>query len=436
MLYGIVKKGTLIVAAADTLSDFENFGAGKAFERPNEMDMWGDEFLSKLSAPPYIIPLETVELLVEFAAANDISLIGENRLASKSKSMKNSAEADPYAHGVRATIEEDEAAIKAGTKVTIGSIHGIDTEDRWDVRTDEQKAKALQDKEEYDKKKKAGQMSGDDSFAASPSQKSARVTDVRVTVDADGTVEIDNVLAVKGLYDADDAEDEIPDNDDLSIDPEGKIAIYFKVDVKGAKLSEIEPVLLAAAHRIDGLVQRNSSTGCWIAFVRKVDAVKAVETLTAAGFEATEYGVDDHGERLVAEGVEGVSVVDTSAPKNYGPRIWNDRAAEIAAIVGEDDLKKHNRSFKGEEFLFCAEYGRVGMGTVVHIVPKEYFDKHGKMFPENLNIGHVMPDDFKEIEPGVFKTMGRNLHVTVAELAHRRGFIESMRLQLFLNNED
>lgn len=517
MFYGVIKSNTLVVAAADNLSEFEALSTEREWNKPDILTMIGDSFYSRLSVPPYIIPFDSVDDLADFARVNDILIMGENRLAAKSQTMKKNAAPDPYAFGDRITIEEDNAAIAAGTKVTIASLHGIDKEDRWDWRSDADKKKAEEqkqkNKDKYDDAKARGALSSDGSFAAAAPSAVARATDVLIKLDALGNVEGVNVLAVKGLY-ADDQwtyavkektvfiveksqweerksvddkrllapiltnipdslteiapgvfETEAPiadvrkaledggfifnqelqdqltgpdadaDNDDPSIDPKGNIAIYFKVDVKDAKLVDIVPLLEGAGTNLTNLIRRNYSAGSWIAFIRKSDAAKAVEILIAAGYTAVEYGVDDHGARLLAEDVEGVSVVDTKAPKVYGPRLWNDRAAEIA-VMDEDALKEHKKSITADEFIFCGEYKRAGMGTIVHMAPKSYFDEHKEMFPGYLDIGHIMPKDFTEIEPGVFKTMGRDLHNTVSELAFRRKFIESLRLQLYLNNLD
>lgn len=81
---------------------------------------------------------------------------------------------------------------------TIEELNGLDKEDRWDRRSDEEKEADKKMKEMIDEMKKKGEISNDDSFA--PRKKegdTVNVTDVRTSINADGTIDID-VLATKG----------------------------------------------------------------------------------------------------------------------------------------------------------------------------------------------------------------------------------------------
>lgn len=82
---------------------------------------------------------------------------------------------------------------------TIEELTGLDTDDRWDRRTDEQKEADQKMKEMIDELKKNGEITNDDSFA--PRQKegegTAHVDEIRTSIGADGKVQIDNVLATK-----------------------------------------------------------------------------------------------------------------------------------------------------------------------------------------------------------------------------------------------
>lgn len=81
---------------------------------------------------------------------------------------------------------------------TIEELNGLDKEDRWDRRSDEEKEADKKMKEMIDEMKKKGEISNDDSFAPRKKEGDAvNVTDVRTSINADGTIDID-VLATKG----------------------------------------------------------------------------------------------------------------------------------------------------------------------------------------------------------------------------------------------
>jgi hypothetical protein len=91
---------------------------------------------------------------------------------------------------------------------TIEEIYGLDKEDRFDRRSDEEKASDEVNRKRYDEAKKRGDLSGESFGGPLPDRKTqTTVTDIRVSERADGTVEIDNVLAVKGLHDESVVED-------------------------------------------------------------------------------------------------------------------------------------------------------------------------------------------------------------------------------------
>lgn len=88
---------------------------------------------------------------------------------------------------------------------TLEEIEGLTENDPWDRRTPEQIEQDNKMKEMIDAMKKAGEISSDGSFDARKAHENgdntAHVTDIRTTVNADGTVSIDNVLARKDYSD-------------------------------------------------------------------------------------------------------------------------------------------------------------------------------------------------------------------------------------------
>jgi hypothetical protein len=149
------------------------------------------------------------------------------------------------------------------------------------------------------------------------------------------------------------------------------------------------------------------------------------------------FGVNHNGERLVPKG-SSVEVVDVDADKDYGPRPWNDRAAEFD-LLSDDEKKAVWEEIKGEEFIFCGSYRGAEYGSVIHVVPVEWFNKHGTMWentadPRPLNIGHVLPADLKEHVPGTYVSRSRDWNALTFDLA-RKGMVENMFLQLHLNNQ-
>lgn len=453
MLYAHQDGLRVIVAAASTVSELEKFYATAStaergeVNRPAPFDMMLDEYLSRFKVPPIIIEYSNDDDVEALIADYGITLVKKNALVDRHADM----------------VEEldkviDEETLPEG--MTIGEFYGLDKDDPWDKRSDEEKAQDEAFKKAYEEAKAAGKLSGD-SFAA-PKGDNVRVTDINTVTDADGNIVIRDVMAQKGLH-ADNSEEReaaeaakaagLPqptadtsapaaapsktevevevDSDDLSIDPNGMVAVYHKVEVTGAKLAEVKPVLTAVKIDVDALatVQRNSSTGCWFAFLRLTQAEKVAETLGNAGYEVEVYGVNDLGERLVPKGVQ---IVDTEAERVDPPRPWNDRAAEIPAMTDEEKAA-NDKSLDASEFLFTGAYHGAETGCILFVTPKSYFAAHKVMYPEPLDIAALLPPDLKEVSPGVYKTTSRDWINLTQDMA-RRGFIESILLQLYLNN--
>lgn len=501
MIYAKIEKNSLIVAAATTLSELEVFCASikNKFSQASVMEMLSDERFAGFQQPPYIITFENIEEMDAFVSLHEITIVKKNALVDRQSSMLEELETDPY-------FDSDDER-------TIEEIHGLDKDDPWDRRSDEEKVQDEYYKKMGEEAKKRGELTGD-SFGPAKKKKKTGVfiTDVNAHTNDDGTVEIDKVIAVKGHYDKDiepPAETETPDEDfepdmvfhrvtdggisnrdallnalgfsskvvkaeskyvtlalperlvmryavlakinganvriktvDVNgkaletvkfspavaeyIDPDGSIAIYQRVDVK-SNLVDIVDVLEIDS---EGFGQNND--GSWFAFKTQTIAEQFRDQLIEEGFSDIEvYGVNDRGERLLPKGTNA-SLVDPNATREIGPRPWNGKSSKYFS-ASEEELKEIRKNIKGDELIYTGSYNR-DTGTTVYITPKSVFVDNGERWKNFLDehIRHLLPDDLKEIAPGIFRSKSRDYNHISYALA-KRGITENLLLQLNIN---
>jgi hypothetical protein len=488
MRYAFQESLTTIVGAADTLVEFEDFVMATdttrfpaetlgivSAEQASLMDMLTEDKFQGFKKAPVVVEHPTPTARDAFIEKFGIIIVKRNAVVGKQEDMLLEAVPDPY-------------SAQATDLRPIEEVHGLDVDDRWDKRSDEQKAKDEEDKKEFNKAQKKGDISGD-SFGPNPNRKKpkkttdehgnplATVTDIKAVRDDDGNIEIDTVLAVKGLYEPREGEgdtyedrmkvphdpnkpgatlansianasnpllDELrgafedlskepdadADDENLEVDTKGVIAIYHKVEVTGSKLAEVRALLLT--NEIDlnhtAIVQRNNAVGCWFTFIRQMQAEETVAFLVAAGMTVETYAVNDAGERLVPKGVQ---VVDADREGEEHPRVWNFRAKEIRKMKkAEKDANR--KTIKPGEFIFCGNYEGAVHGTIIYVTPKSYFKEHGKMWDQPLDIQHLLPMDFKEIGPGLYRSNARDWNHISFDM-NSRGFKENLMLQIALN---
>ncbi len=206
MIYGYTAKDEdgshVIVTANDTLADFkamaERLGELGGTTRVNVAE--GIEFLmdSKLSGLMHAIVISNDDDVIQTPysiGGFEIEIVHKNRAIEHQRVMMDKEENDIFHH-------------ETGDKRPLGEVFGLKDNDPWDTRTEEQK-----NKEQSVKGKdanKAGDLTGDGSFAPAKKDKTARVTDVRVALNADGSVNSADVLAVKGLHDKDEPGEDGP----------------------------------------------------------------------------------------------------------------------------------------------------------------------------------------------------------------------------------
>lgn len=174
----------VVITAANTVADFKLIPRDLA-ERDIEHHVAdGLDFLTndRVRGMAYGIIIEGDAK--EWAKVLGITLVHRNRAIEQQREMASRDDADMFDPKVETR--------------SIKEIFGLDKHDPWDKRTEEEKA-ALDKKK---KDKKIGDTTGD-SFGAPKDDKVARVTDTRITVDANDQVTAVDVLAVKGLHDKD-----------------------------------------------------------------------------------------------------------------------------------------------------------------------------------------------------------------------------------------
>jgi hypothetical protein len=189
-LYGYKKDAsTTIVGAALNKAEFDQFYEAAT---DHHSDKYLSDMMMHLTDPDIqgfqasvaIFEHSSSEQQDQFIEKYEILIGTRARAVDRNVDMVNYDAPDPWLDG------DDER--------TIEQINGLDKEDRWDKRTEEERDADRQMKKMMDEMKKKGELSNDDSFSPrKPKSGEVHVTDVRTTAHADGSVTVDNVLAVK-----------------------------------------------------------------------------------------------------------------------------------------------------------------------------------------------------------------------------------------------
>ena len=441
------------VCAADTVAELEAFVTkinGEALpegvlsvEQVSFMEMLSNEMYEGFKKAPWVVEFASEEARAAFYATYAVESGKRLRTRSRQEDM----------------LEEvvDNSGIDLKDDRSIAEILGLDEEDPWDRRTDQEKEADENFKKSYEKAKQAGELSGD-SFGYGEGKKKGElhVTRINVETDADGKIIIDSVNAVKGfdedepfLPEEGDAEalppitaeevekmiDTMEDDEDPSVDPQGRIGVFHRVDIERAKLPEIREVLAKHGRDIEMAIKRvNYSGGCWLACIAKKQSETIEAILTGEGYTVEVYAVSDKGERILAKGLQGVTVVDTNEVVEIGPRPWNHLKHKFEALSDEEREKLWKEELRTDEFIFCGAYEGPQKGCVVYVTPRSYFMDFKKMWDKPLDIKHLLPIDLKEVSPGVYRSHSRDWnHLSYA--INQKGFKENLYLQIWLNNE-
>jgi hypothetical protein len=217
---------------------------------------------------------------------------------------------------------------------------------------------------------------------------------------------------------------------------------FYRLDVHGIDEAGFDLMIEALpALEIDkmivqrGTFDEDGSTGVWTASGIKRLALKIEDAFKSLDSSITTevYAVNADNERLSPKGVE---VVDTTAPREIGPRPWNDRADDWYALTDDERAEEIKKNVKGDEFIFAGSWDQL-KGALMYIAPKDYFDATGEMWlKESLPITHLLPPEWKEVSPGVYNSYASDGWVQTAFRVAQRGIRESWFLRIYLNNLD
>lgn len=183
-----------VVAAALNRATYENWFAALeqgGFTVANEteiMDHLSDPDLELFRSTVYVVEHATPEDQQAFVEKHGLQICSYATAADRHTDMLNWDAPDPY------DIEDER---------TIEQLFNLTTEDRFDKRTDEEKARDLEIKKMMDELRKKGEVS-EDSFAPrkEAGEDGMSVTDVRVKTYQDGSQDVDNILANKDELEA------------------------------------------------------------------------------------------------------------------------------------------------------------------------------------------------------------------------------------------
>lgn len=196
MLYGFRDGSTVYVTAGDNQSQYDIFVEGVGTlelegETPNVFDLMSNPLTSGMDGV-FRIEFKNDDEAIEKAALCGIVLEARSRAIEKRLKMQIVEE-----DAAEARDREDNGLANTDHR-TIEEIFGLDHNDPWDKRTPEQIEKANEMKEKMKDAAKNGQVSGESFSPRKRKDDLARVWETKGHENADGTITIDSVLAVKG----------------------------------------------------------------------------------------------------------------------------------------------------------------------------------------------------------------------------------------------
>lgn len=227
-------------------------------------------------------------------------------------------------------------------------------------------------------------------------------------------------------------EDDGVDNP-LKIADDDMVAVYFRVEAPEVDVQMILDMLnddnKPKPYRSANFAEAGG--GCWLAYVRRASAEEVVDYLVAKSIPAEIAEVDRTGTRIIEEGTVGVTVVDTGAADIEPPLPWNEGADEFAKM----DEKAQRKALAGRWLLYTLRKYPYPTGLIVHITPKSYFNREGKMWDGELPIGHLLTDNFEKFGdiPGVYQCKSLDMNPADFLLGNKAGMKESLALRMHVN---
>lgn len=487
MLYATQYHRTILVIAADSLMEFEDFALSPkldidpdqvSVERADILDMIGNANFNGFTIAPVVIE-----------CSNDADV---ERVAAQFTMLRNLAAIDQQAEMVERAKLEAEADLPPDRR-TLAEVHGLTEHDPWDNSNEKQKEAGRKQDEQMKAIREAGGLTGD-SFAGKVGDK-LNINSGTVYHDEDGAVIGADIKASKSTIkpyelaiDGDDQVDfdeifdelKIPENRIMAQDgntvtlllhdfqtgqiaevldrrklsytlskvtedaPEGEgqfaidgheeYQIFYSVQIDQATIHEIVPALEAKGFDTSlAATMRNVGRGCWLAFSRETTADECAKICHEIGHACAVVAINRQGQSILGEGVDA-RVIDTNTHVEIGPRPWNDRAAEIDAMSDEEraELRK---SVQASEYLMAIDE-HPELRTVVYIVPESYFRETGELWTGEM-ILDMLPKEadtkiLTEIQPGIYRG-GLEAQLLKDNMC-RWGFVESLLLRIHIND--
>lgn len=155
------------------------------YETDCMMHLTDDEFIP---FPASVLVFEHADAAQQdaFITKHDILIGTHQRAIDRCHDMVNYDAPDPW--------------LNVNDNRTIAEINNLTEEtDRWDRRSDDEKKADNEMKKMMDELKKKGELSNDDSFSSKQKKGDGKlgISDIRTRVNADGSVDVDNILAHK-----------------------------------------------------------------------------------------------------------------------------------------------------------------------------------------------------------------------------------------------
>lgn len=479
MLYAVQNEETIIVTAASTLIEFEEFKTrqhqeeGITFEIADILEMMTNPSLKGYRAAPLIITCPDRDAANTFIRDNMIQVQPYRDSLEMHENMLE-----------HARLEEELG--KPTDRRTLAEIHGLEENDPWAENLSEQSKEALRKQDEHMKKvRESGGLTGD-SFGGNLGE-GINVHSGSVTVDDEGNVTGANILATKSTLTA--YELTVSEETDLDVMfntlriPENRIEekegaravirlhdfqikqiatvfeshrinytltrvveageekqslvegydelyLFFSVQVSNAVLTQMIPIIDDAGIDTNTiLAMHDFDDACWFICANEAHAQNIGDALDAAGHPNSIVAVNRQGKAILGEGANA-RVVDTNEHVVTDPRPWNDRASEIDQM-SDEDREALFKGIKASEFIFVIR-SHPKYRTLVEITPETYFREHGVMWSGDMPFERLVPKDFLTHVEGNTYAIGFDVDIAKANMC-RYGFIESLLLQIHIN---
>ncbi len=487
MLYATQYHRTLLVVAADSLLEFEDFALTphviltdetSTVERADILDMLGNPIFNGYTIAPVVVECvmeEDVEAITQMGITLLTPLAAVDKQAEMIERAKLEAEAD---------LPPD--------RRTLAEVHGLTEHDPWDNSNEKQKEAGRKQDEQMKAIREAGGLTGD-SFAGKVGDKlninsgtiyhdedgavigadikasKSTIKPYELTIDGDEQVDFDElfdelkipenrVLEQDGnkvtllLHDFQTGEvaealdrrklsytlskviEETVAENDFAVEGHEEYQIFYSVQIDQATIHEIVPALEAKGFDTSlATTMRNVGRGCWLAFIRETTADECAKICHEIGHACAVVAINRKGQSILGEGTDA-RVIDTNQHVEIGPRPWNARAAEIDAMTDEEKAELR-KSVQASEYLIAIDE-HPELRTVVYIVPESYFRETGELWTGEMILDMIPKEaDAKiltQLQPGIYRG-GLEAQLLKDNMC-RWGFVESLLLRIHIND--